>query len=128
MRGQEHTIMGYLAWAVFFVVAMGVVYSIFSNMKTATPTPMERIIDIFLSAKRAHDAGIDREVCGYVYPGGTLQITKEFIERTTGFTGNITFQCKAAGCESGADSITISGRSGQLCVEVSDSGMTVTWR
>ncbi len=131
MRAQEYTVMNYLVWAVFFAAVMAGAYLVFKNRIVAsTPTPVEQIYDTVRSAIIAHDAGLEKNVClERVYPGGSIVITASMIEKTTGFRGDIVFECRGRGCEATGDSMELKERIGTLCAWVDRWGkLHVVWR
>ena len=129
MRGQEHTVMVYLVWAVFFLAAFFLVQQIFhTTIVSSTPSPLPLILDTIRSAINAGETGITGEVCVNVTPQGSITITKDMIERQLGFAGNVEFECKSGGCTATESSITLEGRNGRLCAKLENGTLTVMWR
>ncbi len=129
MKGQEHTVMMYLVWAVFFLAAFFLVQEIFhTTIVTSTPSPLPLILDTIRSAINAGETGITGEVCVNIAPQGSITITRDMIERQLGFTGSVEFVCKGGGCTSTQNSMTLEGRSGRLCAKLDGGTLTVVWR
>ena len=125
MRGQAHTIFSYLAWAVFFVVVVGIVYYIYQHTGERLPTPMPTILDTLQSAKNLSMAGGNEEVCNFIFIGSTIKLMKEILERRLDM--DVQFSCEAPGCEVVGDGMRISGR-GKICAKVEGGVLKVVWR
>ncbi len=121
MKGQAYTLFNYLAWAAFFVAAIGVVYIVFNNsIRQATPVPIETINDVLRSAAEQRKVGIDTPVCADLYVSGEITITKDIVGR---YGLNLDLKCENVTCREEEDGITIWG-SGRLCVE----GGVLVWK
>jgi hypothetical protein len=130
VKGQEYTVMNYLVWAVFFVIVMAGVYTLFkTRIQRAVPTPVEQIFDIVRSAVQSGEVGISKPVClERVYPGGSITITKKMIEKHVSWDGDVVFECKGTGCEATDEEMTIEGRTGTLCAEMKNDKLHIVWR
>ncbi len=128
MKGQEHTVMSYLMWAVFFVVAAVLVYQVYLNITQATPTPLPYILDVMRSAVAGGRAGIGEEVCTEVYPGGQIILTEDFIKEKIPAVSRVVFECQGGGCSVEDSSMTLEGRKGTLCAVFEGGKLTVRWK
>ncbi len=127
MRGQQHTLMSYVVWAVFFTLLLLIAQQISNTfVRSYVPFSFDSIISAIKDAEELYIAGEDDFVCTYISTPAFIEIDSEFLKRYVKDV-SFSFECRHGGCEAGSDYIRINGN-GTLCFKREDDIMKVVWK